>query len=73
MQANVKLSSSFCVCKVFCKVCVRFQVFSGPNHRPSQVCETCHVILVKDSSSSVLECSSSVGSHGQRLGSAAGS
>ncbi|KAI5697272.1 hypothetical protein M8J75_007847 [Diaphorina citri] len=37
--------------KVFCSACVRYQVLSGPNQRPAQVCETCHVILVKDSGS----------------------
>ena len=34
--------------KVFCNDCVSKNVNSGPNLRPSKVCDVCHTILVQD-------------------------
>ena len=34
--------------KVFCADCVSKNVNSGPNLRPSKVCDVCHTILVQD-------------------------
>ncbi|XP_005107498.1 rab GTPase-binding effector protein 1 isoform X2 [Aplysia californica] len=34
--------------KIFCSDCTTKSVNSGPNFRPSKVCDVCHTILVKD-------------------------
>ncbi len=34
--------------KVFCADCLTKTVNSGPNLRPSKVCDVCHTILVQD-------------------------
>ncbi|CAF0979678.1 unnamed protein product [Adineta steineri] len=35
--------------KVLCKDCTNKTVYSGPNNRPSRVCDVCYTLLVKDS------------------------
>jgi len=35
--------------KVLCKDCTNKTVYSGPNNRPSRVCDVCYTVLVKDS------------------------
>lgn len=32
-----------------CKECTSKIVYTGPNHRPSRVCDVCYTLLVKDS------------------------
>lgn len=34
--------------KIFCNDCISKTVTSGPNSRPSKVCDICHTILVRD-------------------------
>ncbi|XP_046374469.1 rab GTPase-binding effector protein 1-like isoform X1 [Haliotis rufescens] len=34
--------------KIFCNECTSKTVHSGPNFKPSKVCDVCHTILVKD-------------------------
>ncbi|CAF3525289.1 unnamed protein product [Rotaria sordida] len=35
--------------KVLCKDCTNKTVYTGPNNRPSRVCDVCYTLLVKDS------------------------
>ena len=35
--------------KVLCKDCTNKTVHTGPNNRPSRVCEVCYTLLVKNS------------------------
>ncbi len=35
--------------KVLCKECVNKTVYSGPNNRPSRVCDVCYTLLNKTS------------------------
>ncbi|CAH1972700.1 unnamed protein product [Acanthoscelides obtectus] len=35
--------------QIFCVVCLTRTVMSGPNSRPSKVCDVCHTLLVKSS------------------------
>ncbi|XP_065211031.1 rab GTPase-binding effector protein 1-like isoform X2 [Planococcus citri] len=35
--------------RIFCSSCLTHVVNSGPNHRPSKVCDVCHTLLVRDS------------------------
>ncbi|XP_069703128.1 rab GTPase-binding effector protein 1 isoform X2 [Periplaneta americana] len=34
--------------RIFCINCLSHTVHSGPNHRPSKVCDVCHTLLVRD-------------------------
>ncbi|XP_049803968.1 rab GTPase-binding effector protein 1 isoform X1 [Schistocerca nitens] len=34
--------------RIFCPSCLTHTVSSGPNNRPSRVCDVCHTLLVKD-------------------------
>ncbi|KAG8322726.1 effector protein 1 [Homalodisca vitripennis] len=34
--------------RVFCVNCLSHTVASGPNHRPSKVCDVCHTLLDRD-------------------------
>lgn len=34
--------------RIFCPSCLTHTVSSGPNNRPSEVCDVCHTLLVKD-------------------------
>uniref|UniRef100_A0A1B6M965 FYVE-type domain-containing protein n=1 Tax=Graphocephala atropunctata TaxID=36148 RepID=A0A1B6M965_9HEMI len=34
--------------RVFCANCLSHTVMSGPNHRPSKVCDVCHTLLDRD-------------------------
>lgn len=35
--------------RIFCSSCLTHTVHSGPNSRPSKVCDVCHTLLVRDS------------------------
>ncbi|CAF3112225.1 unnamed protein product, partial [Rotaria sp. Silwood2] len=35
--------------KVLCKECINKIVYTGPNNRPSRVCDVCYTLLVKSS------------------------
>ncbi|KAK7604017.1 hypothetical protein V9T40_004290 [Parthenolecanium corni] len=35
--------------RIFCSPCLTHTVHSGPNSRPSKVCDVCHTLLVRDS------------------------
>ena len=35
--------------KVLCKDCTSKTVYTGPNQRPSRVCDVCYTLLVRDS------------------------
>lgn len=35
--------------QIFCVSCLSHTVLSGPNQRPSKVCDVCHTLLVKSS------------------------
>ncbi len=35
--------------KILCKECVNKTVYSGPNNRPSRVCDVCYTLLNKNS------------------------